>query len=279
MAHIQKKKRLLPNPLYERIRDLKLFGTRAFSAKTRLLPDFLIIGAARSGTTSLYSYLEHHPNIKGAFTKEIHFFDNRYFRGLNWYRIHFPTLAENEQILNATGHPLVTGEATPTYLFDESVPPKVYDDLPQVKLIVLLRNPVERAFSSHSLMVKMGVEDLSFEDALIREDRFPDDLRHVAFHYKKRGVYIDQIKKWFEYFPPESFLICKSEDFFSDTQSVFNDVCQFIGLPACDMDGFPKLNSATKSEMNPSTREKLQDYFEEHNRKLEEMLGRTLEWD
>src|SRR5947208_4822180 len=119
------------------------------TAPIRLLPDFLVIGAQRGGTTSLYHYLQAHPCIKLANTKDTHFFDKKYNKGLTWYRGHFPIWLEKAYAQQVRRQTFVMGEASPSYLFHPHVPKRVKQALPHVKLIVLLRNPVDRAYSQY----------------------------------------------------------------------------------------------------------------------------------
>ncbi len=118
---------------------------KAFRASThslRLMPDFIIIGAMRGGTTSLYSYLTEHPSIGSAYMKEIHFFDVFFNKGLYWYRSQFPSSVQKYYAEHVQKRSFITGEASPYYLFHPHAPKRIAKTLPQVKLIVLLRNPV-----------------------------------------------------------------------------------------------------------------------------------------
>src|SRR5437879_9845243 len=124
----------------------------------RLLPDFIIIGTQRGGTTSLYSYLASHPSVGPASTKEVHFFDNKYTKGLAWYRAHFPSAIEKYYAEHIQKRKFITGESSPYYLFHPHVPKRVAKDVPHAKFIVLLRNPVDRAYSQYNHAVDGGRE-------------------------------------------------------------------------------------------------------------------------
>src|SRR5690348_836405 len=139
---------------------------RGLTSPVRLLPDFLVIGAQRGGTTSLYQYLQVHPFIEPATTKEVHFFDRRFHKGLAWYRGHFPTALEKYRAEHLRGGMFLTGEATPSYLFLPYIPKRVVRVLPHARFIVLLRNPVERAYSHYRHAVELGHEHLAFEEAI-----------------------------------------------------------------------------------------------------------------
>ncbi len=145
----------------------KKFG-RIATSPLRLLPDFLIVGAARCGTSSLYHYLCQHPSIGRAQTKEVHYFDVNYDKSSLWYRAHFPTIGA-KWLHGSREKPFITGEATAYYLFHPHVPKRVFDLMPGVKVIALLRNPIDRAYSHSQRSVRRGREKISFEEATPRE--------------------------------------------------------------------------------------------------------------
>ncbi len=148
------------------------------TAGLRLLPDYLIIGAQRAGTTSLHRYLIQHPGVRTTLrTKGVHFFDTGYGRGMSWYASRFPTRLTAWYVARRHGVELRTGEASPYYLFHPHVPGRVAEHLPQVKLIALLRDPVGRAYSHYQHEVARGFETLSFEEAIEAEA-----ARLAAFH-------------------------------------------------------------------------------------------------
>lgn len=251
----------------------------------RLLPHFVIIGAARAGTTSLYSYLVAHPSVSAPTHKEIHFFDLNYDRGLGWYRRHFPLA------LPGIHRHRVSGEASPYYLFHPAVPARVHSTLPDVRLIALLRNPIERAYSQHQLASRQGRESLSFEDAMaleservagederMRADRRYDSFAHRHHTYLARGLYAEQLERWFEHVSREQLLVLRSEDFFTDPKRVHRRVLDFLELEPHELDSYRAFNQKPYADLAPQTREQLRDYFAEPNQRLEALLGRSFEW-
>ena len=148
---------------------------RAFRVTTsplRMMPDFIIIGTQKGGTTSLYRYLIDHPNIAPIYIKEPHYFDIHFHKGIGWYRSHFPTAVEKYYARHVEKHDLITGEASPYYLFHPRAPQRVAKTLPKAKLIILLRNPVDRAYSQYQHQLRQpGVEPLSFEEAIAYEEK------------------------------------------------------------------------------------------------------------
>src|SRR5438067_2618788 len=227
----------LPIPLHS-----KLY--RGATASLRVLPDFLIIGTQRGGTTSLYRYLKAHPCIAAPSYKDVHFFDRRYRKGLQWYRGHFPMTWEKAYAQQIRKRPFLTGEASPSYLFHPLAPKRVAEALPHVKLIVLLRNPVSRAYSQYHHAIELGFETLSFAEAIEAEEertareheKILKDERYYSEEYKHRsyltkGIYVDQLQAWMKMFPREQFLILKSEDFYADPSATFKQVLTFLNLP------------------------------------------------
>lgn len=263
---------------------------RRLTARWRILPDFVIIGAQRCGTTSLYNYLVDHPAGATAFMKETHFFDLYFSKGLGWYRAHFPLVLPGRRA-SQSPHPMV-GEATPYYLFHPHAARRLRAAVPAAKLFVLLRNPVDRAYSHYHHEVSMGVEPLSFEDALAREesvlpaetarivaDESYRSFAHFNYSYLARGIYVDQLESWARFFPSEQMLVIKSEDFYADPATVVAQAFAFLGLPPWASGRYKKYNLAHYDGMSPATRERLAAFYRPHNQRLYEALGMDLGWD
>lgn len=271
---------------------------KAFRASTnpiRLLPDFIIIGAMRGGTTSLYSYLSEHPCIGPAYMKEVHFFDVHYAKGLYWYRSQFPSAIQKYYSERKQKNSFLTGEASPYYLFHPYAPQRIKKTLPHVKLVVLLRNPVERAYSHYSHEVAGRHETLSFEEAIEREEerigpereKLARDEQYVSFNhrhfsYLARGKYVDQLKLWLDVFPREQLLILKSEDFYADPATSLAQTLEFIGLPTTGLkqqkNEYEQLNVTKPPKMEAAMRKRLIAYFEPHNARLYDYLGVDFGW-
>ena len=255
--------------------------------QSRLLPSFIVFGSQRCGTTSLYHYLTQHPCIAASLRKEVHFFDHHYTKGESWYRAHFPTVAEQKSAQH-----LITGEASPYYIFHPLVASRVAAMLPDVKLIALLRNPIDRAHSHYYHERKKGAEPLSFAEAIERE---PERLRgerekiiadpnyygfsHHHHSYLTRGIYVDQLKVWMEHFRREQFLIIKSEDFYSDPGTTTQRIFEFLDLPPQPAQDYRNYNSNSYKKMDGAMRSELIEFYQPHNARLAEYLGMSFDWD
>lgn len=270
---------------------------RTITSSIRLLPDFIIIGAQRGGTTSLYAYLSQHPQIAPAALKEIHFFDNNFRKGVAWYRTQFPSLIEKSIAKNIGNQNFITGEASPYYLFHPHVPERVVEVVPDARLIVLLRNPVDRAYSHYFHEVELGHEKLSFEEALAQEEartheecaRIAADpqyrsYNHQHYTYLSRGIYANQLQRWLNLFPREQLLVIKSEDFYADPDGIFQQTLAFLDVRAMGQkpsQWYKPYNHSTyeQAKMSPHVRKRLTVYFEPHNDRLYKLLERDFGWE
>ena len=256
------------------------------------LPDFVIIGAAKAGTTSLYDLLTRHPHVECAALKELNYFDDDFEKGIEWYRSHFPSPRWKD------GRRSITGEASPRYLFHPSVPERMAKVVPQARLIVLLRNPVDRAYSHYQHRVRTARENLRFEEVVEAEKKWllgkeegaaeREEARasvartRVESNYLRRGIYVDQLLRWSEFYSKEQMLVLKSEDFFDRTLDTMKLVLDFLDLPDWEPGALEKTladrNEGHYKEMDPVTRQRLEEFFEPHNQRLYEYLGVDLGW-
>lgn len=277
---------------------------RGVTSRMRVMPDFLIIGGQRCGTSSLYYYLTEQHGIISAATKEVHFFDDFYTRGLDWYRAQFATTTYKYYIESVRRHRFITGEASPYYIFHPYAPRRIAQVLPHVKIIALLRNPIDRAYSQHWLEVKGKYETLPFEEAIKREperiagerEKMLHDENYHSFNYRRytyltRGIYVDQLRYWMSYFSREQFLILKTEDLNANPAGIMRQTLEFLGVPADQIDmtkeykkykvpskkGFRNKDEVPK--MDAKLRSYLVEYFRPHNARLYEFLGRDFGWD
>lgn len=262
------------------------------TANWRQLPDFIIIGAQKGGTTSLYAYLCEHPQVLPAFSKEVHYFDYNFHKGLPWYYSNFPLSLRLHALESWQHHKLVTGEASPYYLFHPLAPQRISTLLPDVKLIVVLRNPIDRAFSHYQMMVRKGVETLPFEEAMeaemqrLEEDRArleQDNLyraeKYQRMSYVSRGLYFDQLLRFDQFACRGQLLVLKSEDFFAYPQDTYDLVLNFLGLEPWQLkDIQPQNQGHYQDQIKPGTYEHLVEFYRPNNLKLYEYLGKDFNW-
>ena len=271
---------------------VKLLG--AGFGPDRILPDFLIIGAMKSGTSSLFHTLQQHPGIASPSTKEIHFLDNPVFYrfGEAWYRSHFPTRRAMAALSNRLGYRAVSGEGTPA-MISNFYAVNAARHLPHARLIAVLRNPVDRAYSHyHHMRRSIFGEPLSFWDALQSEqsrtahdmslNRTAPDMagkEHKRYTYTQRGMYIDQLENWLRYFPRDQLRLFHYDSLVSDPGHLCNQVTRFLGLPAHTFDIGERHNTGHYTEpMDERCREYLTELFRPYNRRLFEFLGEDWGW-
>ncbi len=267
------------------------------TARFRSLPDFLVIGAQRGGTSSLYRYLGAHPQIAPSLRKETEYLSRRQARGENWYRTHFP-LKSRLRVQRLILGMALTFEATPDYLFHPYASERAAELLPNAKFVVLLRNPTERAFSHYRHMVRLGFETLSFEEALEAETaRLAGDLRILShdpdhncrdllrFSYVARGRYLEQLERWWQRYERNRFFILSSEELFGNPARSIQGLSRFLGLkeswrPTTFVNAsYRRGGLPEKDRMLPETRSRLEHLFGPENARLYEAVGMDFGWD
>ena len=273
------------------IRTLK-WSYRRSTYFIRSLPDFIIIGAMKCGTTSLYSYLASHPQVLPASEKEVHYFDcDSYSLGMAWYKAHFPTLIR-KYFQSKNRNNIIVGEASPYYLFFPKAHIRVEECIPNIKLIIMLRNPIDRAFSHYNHQKRKSREKLSFEQAIeVEFDRLDGEEKKIlseenyysynywAYSYLARGRYVEQLERWFRLFPRINFHIIESEEFFKNTPNELNKVYDYLGIKYHILESYDKKNIGTYNKMHDATRKTLVDYFSAHNEKLFKLIDKRFNWD
>jgi len=254
------------------------------TAGSRALPDFLIIGAMRAGTTSLYHLIGRHPGVRPGVTKEVHFFDLNFGKGENWYRAHFPRRPQVSSL------DWITGESSPYYLFHPLAARRAAGVLPDARLLVMLRDPVERAYSHYWHSVRYGYEKRPIEQAIEEEAQVVDvedgklrvaDARRSFAHqhhsYLARGRYAEQLEEWFRHFPREQFLILEQRRFYDYFEKEARRLQEFLGLEPRALPG-RHYNQAHYPESEAETLDRLRAYFMPFNRQLEDLLGEKFDW-
>jgi hypothetical protein len=289
-------RKALPRPVYHsllrRRQDLRTLAGRN-PGRGRMLPDFVILGAAKAGTTSLYGWLSNHPFVAPATHKEVHYFDYNYYRRQDWYRKHFPLEAERTAFAETHGRPFITGEASPPYLSHYWAPQRLASLLPEAKLLVALRNPVDRAYSQFQMSRREGEEPLeSFDEAVMAEEErlAPERARAFAderynswaigcWSYLMRSRYAEQVERWLALFPREQFHFVTLEDLSREPQRALDAVHEFLGLPPHSYGDLPALHTAAYDPISPETRARVGEYFRPHNERLYELVGIDFGWE
>lgn len=263
-----------------RVKILGRFIANYASIEGRPLPSFLIIGAQKAGTSSLFYYVAKHSRVVASEIKEVQFFTRRYHWGVRAYRAFFPRLEKG--LLN---EPFQVGEATPYYLFSQEVPGRVRDLLPSVKLVTLLREPVARAYSHYKHCVRRGMESRPFEEAFqedIRKfnregsiDKQPDESEFEYRHhsYVRRGLYLTQLQRWWACFGREQLMIARAEDFFADPGAVTSSVVEFLGLPRESIETGTAHNQFSYTKRPKDEFPELVRFYREANEKLDAATG------
>ena len=260
----------------------------ALTGPIRSLPDFIIIGTVRSGSTSLYYNICQHPCVLSASYDELGFFDSNFHLGLNWYRSLFPTLF-SKWLVKRKKQFAITGEDTPFYIWSPLVANRILKILPNVKLIVLFRNPVDRAYSNYHLGVRAGSENLSFEDAIQFELKKLDESNNkfeqnvekytIPRSYISKGFYSNQLKIWLELFSPEQLIIVSTEDLESNPQETLDKIYDFLKIPKNHKLIPEKQKIASYPKMKDETRKFLIDLYKKSNDELFTMIGEKFDWD
>ncbi len=277
-------------------------GAGLATAPLRPGPDFLVIGAKRGGTTSLHATLSRHPHVLPLFpsgrtplkrtdTKGLHHFVPAPVRSDAWYRSHFPTRLTRAAAQRRLGGPVVAGEASPYYLFHPQAAARARAAYPHVKVVALLRDPVERTHSHYREQRRNGVEQLGFAEALAAEaertagaqallERDPGAVSwpHEHQSYRAQSEYATALGRWLDAFGAAQVLVLPSELFYADPQQAYDRVVAFLGLPPHRLEGETVLNAAPRADLDPGLRAGLRAHFAPDVARLEERLGASMGW-
>ncbi|MDX6307924.1 MAG: hypothetical protein QOI06_970 [Nocardioidaceae bacterium] len=287
----------MPNPLLNAAKH-GVRGMGLMTASARVMPDYLIVGTKKGGTTSLANWLVQHPGVLRMFPrtqryKSAHYFDTNFDRGPAWYRSHFPTRQTRARLAGRLGYRPLVGEASPYYMFHPATPDRVKSAIPRAKVIMLLRDPVSRAYSHYWDRVSTGFEVLpTFEEAVaaeaarladVDEARLADPgyqhYSHEHHSYLARGRYAEQLVRWQALFDPDQLLVLDFERMKSEPEALLEEVLTFLGLPHCaSIDLQARNGRSRRPQMSESTRDELRAYFRPHNHRLSELTGQEFSW-
>lgn len=282
----------IPSP----VKAMVHLGSRSvgrLTAGTRILPGLLICGGQRCGTTSLYRALSAHPALlKPVLHKGIHYFDTGYDRGLDWYRAHFPLRRTAERIADRLGVWPVAYESSPYYLYHPLAAARIVRDLPEVRVVVLVRDPVVRAHSQHAHELARGYEsEPSFGRALaleparlhgqtdrIRADPSYRSFAHQHYAYRARGEYARYLQRLATHLPRERILVLESGQLFTAPELAYDRVLRFLGLPRGEYPPFQRHNARPRPDMPERVRRELTVHYAAHDAALEPWLGHPPSW-
>lgn len=258
------------------------------SAPLRMEPTFIIAGAQRCATTSLYRMLSQHPDVRPpSLNKGIHFFDtaSRFKHGMNFYRGHFPIARPGTKEVK------ITGEGSPYYMFHPLAIPRIATSLPQTKLIILLRNPVERAFSAYKQERTRGFEQLTFSEALEAEpqrldgeearilaDESYQSFAHQHHAYVERGKYAPQLERAFSAMGRENVLVIDADDFLVPNVPEWSNLTTFLKIAPWRPEDVLHSNSRPSDDMPITNRAWLERQFVDDSQSLKALLGYTPSW-
>ena len=259
------------------------------TAGWRLQPSFVIVGAQRAGTTTLYRVLSEHPAVvRPTVSKGIGYFDVHYARGPRWYRGHFPLAwpARRKHGPDAT-----TFESSGYYLYHPLAAARIAKDLPGVRVVVMVREPVERAYSAHRHELARGYETEEFEAAIDLEDeriageaeRMIADPTYRSFHhrhhsYLARSRYSEQIDRFIDELGRDRVYVVDADVFFADPVDEFERLRSWLGLPPWQPGKVEQWNARPRLPMSAELRERLDRYFEPYDARLAEQMGRAPSW-
>ena len=294
-------KRITPDSIRKYLLQAR-FALRLPTSSLRVLPDFLLIGTMRGGTSSLFKYLSSHPVVIPSLRKEIWYFSNDkyYQKGEKWYRAHFPTGLYKHCLESLRGRNVLTFEASANYLYSPHAPELIKKTVPEARFIVMLRNPVERLYSHYQYNFRRGVEKRSLVEILehislhlhsggpvmVQE---AENTRAIEnpFQYFSIGLYEQHLQNWLAHFPLEKFLVLQSEDFFSNTAEAYNQVLRFLELsewkPAEFRNysywGNRRVKEKSQSAMESIQRERVSEWYMSYNEQLYRLIGRRFQWN
>lgn len=282
---------LVAQRVHRHARQASAVAGRATS-RIRPLPEFLIAGAQRCGTTSFYKTLAQHPDVLPAgLHKGVHFFDTNYQQGLGWYRGHFPTQLSRAWHERRTGTAPITGEASPYYMFHPAAPARIAECLPEIKIVVILRDPVERAYSAYTHERARGFETLDFMDALDREqDRLRGDherllndptyvsTAHQHNAYVARGQYAEQLENLEAALGRDLLHVIDADEMFADFAQSFQAVQSFLGLRPWLPEALQQRNTRPRASLDGAVRDRLESHFAPWDERLSTWWGKTPSW-
>ena len=257
---------------------------KGITAAQRKLPDFLVIGGKRCGTTTLFEFLRQHQMIAEPVIDHMGFFDDNYSIGINYYKSFFPI--KTEETAKKLDY-----DVTTSYLTSPFVAERVAKEIPNVKIIVLLRNPTSRAWSDYNASQKKDASEEEFQtyiDDELQELEASDFEEKVSkndynmsepfSNFIKKGLYAVYLKKWLKLFPRKNFLFISTESFSKDENKVFKQIFDFLGLSNFEIHKLQRMSKGNYEKLNPKIKNKLDLFFAPHNDELFKLINEKYDW-
>ena len=266
---------------------------RMFTSPIRLMPDVIIAGFHKTSTTSLHYYLIQHPNIGAPTRKEIGYFSTFFWRGESWYRSHFPTTF-SKFFKSLKKQNFIVLDSDPICSFHPLSPQRVKERLPKTKIIFVLRNPIDRAWSDYNQDIRKGhFPDISFQEKIkkdelsfqkrmeqFKNEKMLDGKKHTIYRpYLSISKYIIHINNWLEYFPKNQILFLTTDEIDLDLNKSLNKIFNFLEIPSKNISSIERQNVGKYPKMDPETRQQLIEFFKPYNKKLETLLEKSFHWD
>jgi hypothetical protein len=262
-----------------------------FTASRRLVPEFVMVGASRAGTTSLFRALSTHPQLlRPTVAKGVRYFDVNAERPFSWYRAHFPVADVARRRTRAAGPP-VAFEASGYYMFHPFAIQRLAVALPDVRIVAMVRDPIERAFSAWKHETARGFEWETFETALELEgqrlagevERMAQDPSYVSFchrhhSHRSRGEYVEQLERIFAHFPHERVHVIESEVFFAEPAREYARLLSFLGVRQISPRRFEQHNARPSSSMPADAKRELAEHYRGYDEQLADLLGYRPGW-
>ena len=258
------------------------FLPRLLSANQRKSPDFILIGAHKAGSSALYRHLYAHPDLVRAFRKEPDYFSIKYNNSQNWYKAHFPLSSSKS----------ICGDGSPSYFSHPLTASRVKKDLGDIKLILIVRNPVQRAISHYFHSVRYGwqneeisIEKLAASDQLIADwDRMKTEegflsKSYFRLAYLHRGDYAVHLTSWLEHYDLSQILILRNEDLSENPEALYNQAIKFLNLKEWSPESFGRFNVGIPKKYDDSIVNWLKEYYAPKIQEFEEICGRSFHWD
>jgi len=227
-----------------------------------MLPNFIIAGAAKAGTTSLFHYLSEHPEIFMSNPKEVNFFTCKEIKDQKLYYDSFliDNLESYKNLFSNASNYKAIGEGSVSSLFYKNTPKKIKNLIPDIKIIILLRNPIDRAFSHYLMDYKLGLINDSFDDIVFRKSN-SKNLDLYFQQYLELGKYYNQIKRYLDIFNKDQVKIFLQEDLFSNTQNVVKEIYNFLNVDSSFIPKINKKHNAFSMPRNKIFRKIYSNYF------------------